>query len=78
VNARAGAAQRVSEAFRRFVALEASSTILLLGATVAALALANSPLRDAYEHALHLPLARRDQAALRRPGPTFAESIPET
>jgi NhaA family Na+:H+ antiporter len=53
------AAQRLSEAFSRFFALEASSTILLLIATVAALVLANSPLRDAYEHFLHLPLSLR-------------------
>jgi NhaA family Na+:H+ antiporter len=59
VSARPRAAQRLSAAFRRFFALEAASTILLLVATVAALALANSPLRDAYEHALHLPLALR-------------------
>lgn len=59
MSARPHAAQRLSEAFRRFFALEASSTILLLIATVAALALANSPLRDAYEHVLHLPLSLR-------------------
>jgi NhaA family Na+:H+ antiporter len=59
MNAPPRAAQRLSEAFRRFVALEASSTILLLVATVAALAFANSPLRDAYEHVLHLPLSLR-------------------
>lgn len=53
------AAERISGAFARFVALEASSTILLLAATVLALALANSPLHDAYEHVLHLPLSLR-------------------
>ncbi len=53
------AAERISGAFARFVALEASSTILLLAATVLALALANSPLHDLYEHALHLPLSVR-------------------
>ena len=57
MNAPAAPAQRLSAAFRRFFALEGASTILLLVATVAALALANSPLRDAYEHLLHLPLA---------------------
>jgi NhaA family Na+:H+ antiporter len=42
--------------FERFAALESASTLLLLAATFGALALANSPLHDAYEHALHLPL----------------------
>jgi len=51
--------QRLTGAFQRFVALEALSTILLLAATVVALALANSPLHDAYEHFLHLPLSLR-------------------
>jgi Na+:H+ antiporter, NhaA family len=36
---------------------DARGPLLLLAATGAALALANSPLADAYEHALHLPLA---------------------
>lgn len=53
------AVDRISGAFSRFIALEASSTILLLAATVLALALANSPLHDAYEHVLHLPLSLR-------------------
>ncbi|MCX5739660.1 MAG: Na+/H+ antiporter NhaA, partial [Proteobacteria bacterium] len=53
------AVERISGAFARFVALEAASTILLLAATVLALALANSPLHDAYEHVLHLPLSLR-------------------
>ena len=44
-------------ALRRFLALESASTIVLLVLTGAALALANSPLHDAYERALHLPLA---------------------
>ncbi len=57
MNPPARPAQRLTAAFRRFFELEGASTILLLGATVAALALANSPLRDGYEHALHLPLA---------------------
>jgi len=47
----------LSTAFRRFVALESASTIVLLAATVVALVLANSTLRDAYQHALHLPLS---------------------
>jgi NhaA family Na+:H+ antiporter len=53
------AAERVTTAFLRFVELETSSTILLIGATLLALALANSPLNDAYEHFLHLPLSVR-------------------
>jgi NhaA family Na+:H+ antiporter len=53
------AVERINGAFARFVALEAASTILLLVATVVALVLANSPLHDAYEHALHLPLSLR-------------------
>ncbi len=57
MTSRPRAASRISGVFARFVALETSSTILLLAATVLALVLANSPLRDAYEHALHLPLA---------------------
>jgi len=59
VSDRPRAVQRLSGAFRRFVSLESSSTILLLAATIAALALANSPQHDAYEHLLHLPLALR-------------------
>jgi NhaA family Na+:H+ antiporter len=54
---RPGPIVRLSAAFARFVALESASTILLLLATVVALALANSPLHDAYEHLLHLPLS---------------------
>ena len=52
-----GAIVRLTAGFRRFVALESASTILLLVATIVALALANSPLRGVYEHALHLPLS---------------------
>jgi len=59
VSAPPRAVDRISGAFARFIALEASSTILLLAATVLALLLANSPLHDAYEHALHLPLSLR-------------------
>lgn len=47
----------LSLAFQRFVALESASTILLLGATITALALANSAGHGAYEHALHLPVS---------------------
>jgi NhaA family Na+:H+ antiporter len=59
VSAPLRAVERVSGALARFVALEAASTILLLVATVVALALANSPLHETYEHALHLPLSLR-------------------
>lgn len=54
---RRGPITRLSAAFQAFVALESASTILLLGATILALVLANSPLHDAYEHLLHLPLS---------------------
>jgi len=47
----------LSIAFQNFIALESASTILLLAATATALVLANSPLHDAYDHALHLPLS---------------------
>ena len=57
MSARRRATERLTAAFQRFVQLETSSTILLIGATLLALALANSPLNDAYEHFLHLPLA---------------------
>jgi len=50
---------RVTAPFERFLALEASSTILLLAATVVALAWANSPWAESYEHLLHVPLAAR-------------------
>jgi NhaA family Na+:H+ antiporter len=59
VSARPRATQLLTDAFQRFVALETSSTILLIFATLLALALANSPWNDAYEHFLHLPLALR-------------------
>jgi len=48
---------RINQPFQRFLALEASSSLLLLGMTVLALAWANSPWVEAYQHWLHLPLA---------------------
>jgi NhaA family Na+:H+ antiporter len=50
---------RLTAPFERFLELEASSTILLLAATVLALAWANSPWAETYEHLLHVPLAAR-------------------
>jgi NhaA family Na+:H+ antiporter len=49
--------ERLTLPFQRFVALEASSSLLLLGATVAALVWANSPGLAAYEHLLHVPVS---------------------
>ncbi len=50
---------RIYQPFQRFLALEASSSLLLLGMTVLALAWANSPWAESYQHWLHLPLAVR-------------------
>jgi Na+:H+ antiporter, NhaA family len=50
---------RIHQPFQRFLALEASSSLLLLAATVLALAWANSPWAESYQHWLHLPLAVR-------------------
>jgi NhaA family Na+:H+ antiporter len=47
---------RVTEPFQRFFALEASSSLLLLLATMVALAWANSQWAASYEHLIHLPL----------------------
>jgi NhaA family Na+:H+ antiporter len=47
---------RPSAFLRNFLRSEALSGILLLAAAVAAIALANSPLKDAYTHATHLPI----------------------
>jgi len=46
----------VSPFLREFLRSEAASGVLLLLAAVAAIALANSPWKDAYAHATHLPL----------------------
>jgi len=50
-------ADRLAAPFQRFLAIEASSTILLLLATVLALAWANSPWRASYAALWHAPLA---------------------
>jgi NhaA family Na+:H+ antiporter len=50
---------RLTRPFQAFFALEASSSLLLLLATVLALAWANSPWAAGYERLLHLPLALR-------------------
>jgi NhaA family Na+:H+ antiporter len=58
-----GAAQRpiarLTQPIQRFLALEASSSLLLLAATVLALVWANSPWGHVYEAWLHLPLSLR-------------------
>ena len=51
--------ERLTLPLQRFAEREAASTILLLGATVLALLWANSPWGEAYDHALHVPLAAR-------------------
>src|SRR4029453_7703503 len=50
-------ADRLAAPFQRFLAIEASSTLLLLAATVAALAWANSPWRASYAALWHTELA---------------------
>jgi NhaA family Na+:H+ antiporter len=50
-------ADRLAAPFQRFLAIEAASTILLLLATVAALAWANSPWGGSYAHLWHTKLA---------------------
>jgi Na+:H+ antiporter, NhaA family len=46
----------VSQPFQRFVALEASSSLLLLSMTIVALVWANSPWHEGYEHLVHAPV----------------------
>ena len=50
-------ADRLAAPFLRFLAIEASSTILLLLAAVVALVWANTPVRESYGHFWHTPLA---------------------
>src|SRR5262245_3786496 len=50
-------AERLGAPFQRFLAIEASSTILLLAATLLALAWANSPWSASYAALWHTPLA---------------------
>ncbi len=47
---------RPSAFLNKFLRSEALSGILLLAAALAAIVLANSPLKDAYHHAAHLPI----------------------
>lgn len=53
------AVARLTRPLQRFVALEVGGGLVLLLATLAALAWANSPWREAYDHVWHLPLAVR-------------------
>lgn len=53
---RADATVRPSPFLRDFLRSEALSGVVLLAAAAAAIALANSPLRDSYFHATHLPI----------------------
>jgi NhaA family Na+:H+ antiporter len=50
-------ADRLARPVRRFLAIEAASSILLLAATVLALALANSPWREGWAHFWHQRVA---------------------
>src|SRR5690606_14786576 len=51
--------ERLTAPVERFLGLETSSSILLLAATVLALAWANSPWAASYGHLLHVPFALR-------------------
>lgn len=50
-------ADRIAQPFRRFFAIEAASSILLLAATLVALFVANSPWRSDWEHFWHQRVA---------------------
>jgi NhaA family Na+:H+ antiporter len=50
-------ANRLARPLRRFLAIEAASSVLLLAATLMALAFANSPLREWWSHFWHQRLA---------------------
>jgi len=52
-----GLANRITAPLRRFLAIEAASSILLLAATLIALAVANSPWREGWEHFWHQRVA---------------------
>jgi Na+:H+ antiporter, NhaA family len=52
-------AKRLISPLERFLSIEASSGIVLLAATLAALVWANSPWRSTYENLLHAPLGFR-------------------
>jgi NhaA family Na+:H+ antiporter len=55
--ARSKLVDRIARPLRRFLAIEAASSILLLAATLVALALANSPWREAWAHFWHQRIA---------------------
>jgi len=57
--ARRTLADRLARPLRRFLAIEAASSVLLLAATLVALAAANSPWREGWVHFWHQPLALR-------------------
>jgi NhaA family Na+:H+ antiporter len=61
----------VSQAFQRFVRTEALSGVLLLVSAIAALAIANSPWGDYYEHVWDIPIA------VGAPGYAFSLTIHE-
>ena len=48
--------ERILSPIQQFMRTEAASGVILGLAAVAALAIANSPLRHVYEHFLHLPV----------------------
>jgi NhaA family Na+:H+ antiporter len=50
-------ADRLARPVRRFLAIQAASSLLLLAATLAALAVANSPARESWEHFWHQRVA---------------------
>ena len=54
-------ADRFARPLRRFLAIEAASSVLLLAATLVALAFANSPGREAWAHFWHQRVAHRDR-----------------
>lgn len=55
--ARSTLADRLARPVRRFLAIEAASSMLLLAATLVALALANSPWRESWAHFWHQRIA---------------------
>ncbi len=57
--ARPRLADRLARPLRNFLAIETASSVLLLAATLVALAVANSPWREGWEHFWHQELALR-------------------
>lgn len=49
--------EKIASPFEEFIHSQTSGGIVLMVATVVALAIANSPLASAYQHLLHMPLA---------------------